>query len=99
VDVVQGTAQGGLLVTLYFDHESGLLLRMVRYSKSPIGRFPTLIDYSDYRAVDGIKMPFRITFAWLNGRDAIRLNEVHTNVPINPAVFGKPSSTGSVGAE
>lgn len=91
VDVVQGNGPRDLLVTLYFDHESGLLLRVVRYSKSPIGRVPTLIDYSDYRDVDGIKLPFRMTFAWLNGRDAIRLNEVRTNVPIDPAVFGKPA--------
>jgi len=35
-------------------------------------------------------MPFRITFAWLNGRDAIRLTEVKTNIAIDPALFGKP---------
>ncbi len=91
VDVVQGNGPRDLLVTLYFDHESGLLLRAVRYGKSPIGRVPTQIDYADYRDVDGIKMPFRMTFAWLNGRDAIQLNEVRTNVPIDPAVFGKPA--------
>jgi hypothetical protein len=91
VDVVQGNGPRDLLVTLYFDHESGLLLRVIRYSKSPIGRFPTQIDYGDYRDVGGIKMPFRMTFAWLNGRDAIRLNEVHTNVFIDRPVFGKPA--------
>ncbi len=90
-DVVQGSGPRDLLVTLYFDHESGLLLRMVRYAKSPIGRVPTMVDYSDYREVGGIKMPFRMTFAWLNGRDAIRLNDVRTNVPIDPVMFGKPA--------
>lgn len=91
VDVVQGSGPHDMLVTLYFDHESGLLLRMVRYAKSPIGRVPTMIDYSDYRDVGGVKMPFRITFAWLNGRDAIRLNQVKTNIAIDPVVFGKPA--------
>ena len=91
VDVVQGNGPRDILVTLYFDHESGLLLRMVRYAKSPIGRVPTQVDYSDYRDVDGIKMPFHVTFAWLNGRDAIHLKEVRTNVPIDPAVFGRPA--------
>lgn len=91
VDVVQGDGPRGMLATLYFDHESGLLLRMVRMAKSPIGRVPTMFDYSDYRDVDGIKMPFRMTFAWLNGRDAIKLNEVRTNVAIDPAVFGRPA--------
>lgn len=91
VDVVQGNGPREMLVTLYFDHQSGLLLRMVRYAKSPIGRVPTQVDYADYRDVGGIKMPFHVTFAWLNGRDAIHLSEVRTNVPIDPIMFGKPA--------
>ncbi|MBZ5618531.1 MAG: photosynthetic reaction center cytochrome c subunit [Acidobacteriia bacterium] len=91
VDVVQGTTPRGTLATLYFDKESGLLVRMVRYGKSPIGRVPTQIDYADYREVNGIKMPFRMLFAWLGGRDAIQLSEVQTNVPIDAARFGRPA--------
>ncbi|HEX6897938.1 MAG TPA: hypothetical protein VF146_21805, partial [Bryobacteraceae bacterium] len=100
VDVVQGTGPGDLLVTLYFDHDSGLLLRIIRYSRSMIGRFPTHIDLADYRDVGGgIKMPFHMTFAWLNGRDAIHLNQVQLNTPVDPAVFGKPAPQAiSVGA-
>jgi photosynthetic reaction center cytochrome c subunit len=92
VQVVQGTTAGGTVATLYFDRASGLLLRVVRYSKSPIGRVPTQIDYSDYRDVGGIKMPFRVTFAWLDGRDAIQLSSVQTNVAIDAARFGRPST-------
>ncbi|HMD49342.1 MAG TPA: photosynthetic reaction center cytochrome c subunit family protein [Bryobacteraceae bacterium] len=99
VDVVQGVGPRDLLVTMYFDHDSGLLLRIIRYSKSPIGRFPTQIDLTDYRDAGGIKMPFRMTYAWLNGRDAIRLNEVRTNVPIDPQVFGKPAASHVVGSK
>jgi len=100
VDVVQGNGPHDLLATMYFDHESGLLLRLVRYGKSPIGRYPTQIDYADYRDIgNGIKLPFRMTFAWLNGRDAIHLNQVNANVPINPAVFGKPAPHQPTGAE
>ena len=91
VDVVQGTGQRGLLVTLYFDQQTGLLLRELRYGLSPIGRVPTQIDYADYRDVNGIKLPFRITYAWLDGRDAIVLNEIQTNVPIDEAKFGRPA--------
>jgi len=91
VNVVQGTGPRDLLVTLYFDRQTGLLLRELRYGKSPIGRVPTLIDYADYRDVDGIKFPFRITYAWLDGRDAIVLNEIKTNVPIDEVKFGKPA--------
>jgi hypothetical protein len=63
---------------------------MVRYGKSPIGRVPTQVDYGDYRDVNGIKMPFRRIFAWMDGRDAIQLSEVQTNVPIEAAKFGRP---------
>jgi len=91
VNVVQGTGPRGLLVTLYFDRQTGLLLRELRYGNSPIGRVPTQIDYADYRDVNGIKLPFHITFAWLDGRDSIVLNEIKTNVPVDDAKFGKPA--------
>ena len=90
VRVVQGTGPRGLLATLYFDMQSGLLLRVVRYTPSPIGRVPIQMDYADYRDVGGIKFPFKYTFSWLDGRDAFQLSDVKTNVPIDAAKFGKP---------
>jgi hypothetical protein len=89
VNVVQGTGPRGMIVTMYFDQQTNLLLRVVRFGSSPIGRVPTQVDYGDYRDVDGIKMPFRIMFAWLDGRDAIQLTDVKTNVPIDEAKFGR----------
>ena len=90
VDVVQGTGPRGVLATLYFDKQSGLLVRMVRYGRSPVGRVPVQSDYADYRDVGGVKFPFKYTFSWLDGRDAFQLTEVKTNVPIDAAKFGKP---------
>jgi hypothetical protein len=91
VDVVQGTGPRGTLVTLSFDRDTHLLLREVRYGNGPIGRVPTQIDYADYKDVNGIKLPFRITYAWLDGRDSIVLNDIKTNVPIDDKKFGKPA--------
>jgi hypothetical protein len=91
VDVVQGNGPRGMFVTLYFDQKTNLLLRELRYGNSPIGRTPTQIDFADYRDVDGIKLPFRITYAWLDGRDSIVLNEIRTNVPVDEATFGRPA--------
>jgi photosynthetic reaction center cytochrome c subunit len=91
VDVIQGTGPNNLLATLYFASDTGLLVRMVRYARTPIGRVPTQIDFADYRDVGGIKFPFRMTFAWLDGRDAIQLSEIKTNVPISEAKFGRPA--------
>jgi hypothetical protein len=92
VQVVQGTGMRGLTATLYFDKASGLLVRMVRFNNSPIGRAPTQVDFSDYREVpgSGIKMPYRWTFGWMDGRDTFELKDVRLNVPIDPAVFARP---------
>jgi hypothetical protein len=90
--VVQGSGPRGFLATLYFDPKTGLLSRLVRYGPSPIGRMPTQIDYSDYRDVGGIKFPFEIKFSWLDGRYTAKLNDVKTNIAIDPAKFGRPSA-------
>jgi photosynthetic reaction center cytochrome c subunit len=83
--VLQGSGPGGLLATLFFDDETGLLVRMIRYTSSPIGRVPTQIDYADYRDVGGIKFPFEYSFLWLDGRFTAKITDVKTNVPIAPA--------------
>jgi photosynthetic reaction center cytochrome c subunit len=90
VHVVQGTTAGGATVTLCFDTETGLLTRLVRFSESPVGRLVTQVDYADYREVAGVKMPFRWTVSWLNGRSIYELSEVQPNVPIDAARFARP---------
>jgi photosynthetic reaction center cytochrome c subunit len=89
-NIVQATGPRGVLATLYFDQQSGLLVRMIRYGKSPVGRVPAQLDYSDYRDVGGIKFPFKYTFSWLDGRDAFQLSDVKTNIPIDASKFAKP---------
>ncbi len=91
VQVVQGTGAGGAIATLYFDAESGLLVRLLRYSSSVVGRTPTQIDYADYREVSGVKMPFRWTVTWLDGKENFELSEVQPNAPIDVAKFARPS--------
>ena len=91
VNVLQGTGAGGAVATLYFDVESGLLKRVVRYANSAMGRVPTQIDFDDYRAVAGVKVPFRWSFAWVSGRDVVELSEVQPNVAIDAARFAKPA--------
>ena len=44
--IVQGNGPRGLLATFYFDEETGLLRRLVRYTPSPVGRVSVQIDYS-----------------------------------------------------
>ncbi|MBI2186718.1 MAG: photosynthetic reaction center cytochrome c subunit [Acidobacteria bacterium] len=90
VQVVQGTTAGGAVATLCFDAETGLLVRLVRYAASPIGRLVTRVDYDDYREVAGVRMPFRWTVSWLSGRSTYELTDVQPNVPIPDARFARP---------
>jgi hypothetical protein len=91
VRVVQGTGSSGLVATLYFDKASGLLVRMVRYTNSAVGRVPTQIDFSDYRPVAGVMVPFKWSYAWVSGREDFVLTDVQPNVAIDSAKFGKPT--------
>src|SRR5262249_47997564 len=49
VYLVVGKRQGKPPLRLYFDQQSGLLLRMIRYTDTYLGRNPVQIDYADYR--------------------------------------------------
>jgi photosynthetic reaction center cytochrome c subunit len=90
-NVVLGGSQGQPDVTLYFDKDSGLLLRITRYVQTPVGRLETQIDYDDYRTQDGVKIPFRWTVARPETRFTIQIDRVQLNVPIDDARFTKPA--------
>jgi photosynthetic reaction center cytochrome c subunit len=91
-NIVQGGTARGLLVTLYFDIQTGLLAREIIYTPSPIGRVPTQVEFADYRDVGGIKFPFEYNFLWLDGRYSAKIADVKTNVAIDASKFGKPSA-------
>jgi photosynthetic reaction center cytochrome c subunit len=93
VDVIQGSLGAQGIATLCFDAQTGLLVRMIRYGPSPVGRIVTRVDYSDYRDVGntGVKMPFKWTMSWLDGRNSYTLTNVQPNVRIDPSKFAKPA--------
>jgi hypothetical protein len=90
VDVVQGNTAAGIIISLYFDQKTGLLTRSVRYTDSPVGKIPVQADYEDYRDVAGVKIPYKFTMTWLDGRDTFELTEVRANAAIDAAKFAKP---------
>jgi hypothetical protein len=79
-------------VKFYFDKQSGLLLRQVRYADTPIGLNPIQIDYEDYRVVSGVRMPFKVTVTWTDGRSIFALNEMRANAAVDAGRFAKPSA-------
>jgi photosynthetic reaction center cytochrome c subunit len=79
------------LLQLYFDQQTGLLLRQMRFAQTPLGRNPTQVDYADYREIGGVTIPYRWTLARANGSFTIQVNEVKQNVPIEAKLFVPPS--------
>ena len=90
VDILQGANPGELPVNFYFD-ESGLLIRMVRWNRTAVGPVPTQVDYSDYKEVAGVKLPFHIVVTWTDGQNTTTLKDVRPNVSIDPGRFTRPA--------
>jgi photosynthetic reaction center cytochrome c subunit len=89
--VVVGPRPGKTPLRLYFDEQSGLLVRLVRLGETPLGELPTQIDFADYREAGGVKIPFRWTLARPSGRFTIQVSDVKENVPVDDAKFAKPA--------
>ncbi|MBI2189577.1 MAG: photosynthetic reaction center cytochrome c subunit [Acidobacteria bacterium] len=91
VVAVQGTNPGQPPVRLYFDEESGRLLRLVHWRPTAVGAVPTRIDFADYRALGGIQVPFQWTRTWTNNQVVVQLNEIRPNAPIDASRFARPA--------
>jgi len=88
--LVTGQSEGQPPLRLYLDKDSGLLLRLIRYAETPLGRNPTQIDYADYREANGVKIPFRWTLSRPGNRFTIQVEKVQQNVPVDDAKFVVP---------
>jgi hypothetical protein len=77
-------------VNFYFD-DTGLLTRIVRWNRTAVGTVPMQFDYSDYRDVAGVKMPFHIVLTWTDGQNTIVLKEIQPNAGIGADRFARPA--------
>lgn len=93
--VILAKKQGHEPVKFYFDESSGLLVRVLRYTESPLGAVPMRIEYSDYRSEDGILVPFRRIIARPNEIVTIQWQQVRQNISIDTARFAKPTTSGT----
>jgi hypothetical protein len=87
-----GQREGKPPIRLYFDVQTGLLVRLVRFGETALGWLPTQIDYADYRDTNGVKVPYRWTLARPSGRFTIQVSEMQQNVPVDEAKFVKPEA-------
>ena len=89
--VLLGITPGEPPVRLYFDKDTGLLAREVRYAQTPVGRYPTQVDFADYREADGVKIPYEWTVSRPGNSFTIKVDEVKQNVPVDDSKFAKPA--------
>jgi photosynthetic reaction center cytochrome c subunit len=87
---LSGTTAPNVTDTLYFDASTGLLLRRTISTRTPLGNLPEQIDYSDYRDVAGVKLPFTIKRASWEFVDTLKVVDVKPNAQVADGRFTKP---------
>lgn len=88
--VLQGTLPNTQIERLYFDTESGLLVRRMTLSPTSFGLLPEQMDFEDYRAVGGVKLPFLIRRSTPSFSNTQKYEEITLNVPVDASIFKRP---------
>lgn len=77
---------------LYFDTQTGLLLRIIGITQTLLAPIPDQTDFEDYREVDGIRLPFiiRQSFVdpWIGWTR--KYTEIKHNVAVDDTKFNMP---------
>jgi photosynthetic reaction center cytochrome c subunit len=88
--VVQATAPDGRVEFLFFDQQSGLLIRRSIRDRTIFGVLPVEVDYSDFRPTDGVDIPYKFTW-YTNGQTASYVvKDVKDNAPVDDSKFAPP---------
>ena len=95
--VIEATAAVGKPETLYFDPQSGELIRRDLTLMPPQGEMAAQLYYDDYRAVSGVsgvKMPYTHSLMFPGNPTAnviVRFKEIQANTPLLDKTFAKPA--------
>jgi len=87
---LRGMDNLGNFVKVYFDTESGLLLKEIYYKPNPFGSIPVEISYDDYRDVDGVKLPYTIITHTTSSLETLKVTEIKNNVSIDDENYNMP---------
>lgn len=92
--VVRGTTvMGSKRERLFFDAQTGLLVRRIISTPTIIGVIPEQVDFEDYRDVDGLKLPFKVRVSTVdpNSTSIREFTEIKLNLPVDESKFKKPA--------
>jgi hypothetical protein len=90
--VVEAAHGGDTPDKLYFDTQSGLLLRMDAVVDSPQGRIVSETTFDDYREVDGVKVSHSSRAVLGAATIILRVEEVKHDAPLEDKIFAKPAA-------
>ncbi|MBI3669325.1 MAG: hypothetical protein HY237_06060 [Acidobacteria bacterium] len=90
--LIEADPGDGSLRRMYFDTQTGLLLRNVVERDGPQGRLTFESYLEDYREAGGVKVAFTVRQTNPSASFVIKLTEVRHNVPVDDARFSKPAS-------
>ena len=89
--VVGATASDNSREKLYFDANTGLLIRKFVTFKTAMGVIPEVTDFDDNRDVGGLKLPFTISWSRAPFTATQKFTEMKINVSIDDARFERPA--------
>ena len=89
--VVRGRTQNLPLVKLYFEKDTGMLVRLVYSIDTPFGPYPTQIDYRDVRDVDGRKVPYSWVISQSRGREYPYAMQNVRAADVEDSMFARPA--------
>ena len=77
---------------LFFDAETGLLLRRITLTNTLLFPFPEQTDFEDYREVDGVKLPFTVRISNIDTffSSTRKFTEIRSNVTVDDTRFDPP---------
>jgi hypothetical protein len=91
--VITMTPKGGPVAKVYIDRETSMLVRTsTTLNVAPLGRIEQVSEFSDFRDVGGLKIPYVTRTANQVQTVVARLNDVKHNVDIDDSVFVRPPS-------
>ena len=89
--VVTGHTENLPRVDAYFEKENGMLARLVYFLETPIGHYPTQIEYRDYREVEGRTVPYSWVISAVRNREYTWAMRQVSAVTVDDATFARPT--------
>jgi hypothetical protein len=90
--VVSGRTEHLPRVKLYFEKDTGMLVRLVYFIDTPFGPYPTQVDFADFRDVDGRTVPYSWIVSQSRGREYTYAMQNVRAAEVDGARFVRPAA-------